>query len=215
MKKAIIFDMDGVLVNSEPLHVATERQVCVERNIPIPFSEWKSFQGKTDTDIFGYIVSEYTDGSTHPNQLIAHKRRLFMEQVHTLELIDGAREFVQKARLNFPRMGLATSSGEEYLEKVLGKKHGLKSYFDSIVTREDVRYGKPNPEPYLLATEWLGVAPRECYVIEDSENGICAAQTAGCITIGIATSLPIERLISFKVDFAGKNFKDIALFLEI
>ncbi|MDO8504393.1 MAG: HAD family phosphatase [Candidatus Liptonbacteria bacterium] len=215
MKKAIIFDMDGVLVDSEPLHVATELQVCRERNIRIPFSEWKTFQGKTDADIFGYIVSKFTDGSVHPKELIEHKRRLFMARAHTIAMVPGAKEFVLLAMLRFELTGLATSSGREYLEKVLGKVHHLTPYFDSIVTRENVTFGKPDPEAYLVSAERLGLAPSECWVVEDSENGIRSAQAAGCSVIGIATSLSLERLIFLNVDFAAENFKDIAVFLGI
>lgn len=215
MKKAIIFDMDGVIVDSEPLHVATERQVCEERNIPVPLSEWKNFQGQPDSAIFGRIVSGFTDGSVHPNQLIEHKRRLFMEKVREVKLVEGAGDFVRMARKRFRYMGLATSSGRAYMKTVLGETHGhgLKSFFDVIVTREDVRNGKPDPEPYLLAAERLGVSPTDCYAIEDSANGIRSAKSAGCDVIGIATSLPVDQLLLLRPHFVAKNFKEVAEFL--
>ncbi len=138
-----------------------------------------------------------------------------MAKVHTIELIDGSGKFVRLAKEHFQKIAVATSSGRDYLNVVLGDIHGLQRLFDVIVTRESVRYAKPDPEPYLLAAEKLGMAPAECYVIEDSENGICSGLSAGCSVIGIATSIPTERLISLGVDFVARNYEDIVIFLDI
>jgi len=187
----MIFDMDGVISDSERLMVATEQEICRRNELAVPDSEWRSFKGKPNSEIFRYIVEVYgNDRRYDVADLSRQKRELYLERAaRELDPISGALEYLNLARLRYRMLGLTTSNHGSCANLVLDR-FKLRDFFDAIVVQEDIPDGrhKPNPDPYLLTAQRLGVAPHECYVVEDSDNGVMSAVLAGCTVIGLTTS---------------------------
>lgn len=184
MIKAIIFDMDGVLVDSEPFHVAIEKQQFALNNLNISDEEHHKFMGVASDLMWQKIADRHT---LHlpVNELIVQNRNESIRYFSELSgipvmpgLIDLLEELTQK---NFP-MAVASSSFPEIIDLIL-EKTGLKKYFSVIVSSQEAGKSKPEPDVFLLAAQKLGISPEDCLVIEDSANGIKAAHSAGMTCI--------------------------------
>lgn len=209
MKKynSVHFDMDGVLANTEPLHVAAEQQTCRDYNFAISPDQWDGFKGQTADDIFRYLLNNYGDPQTQTvEQLIDHKTGLFLEMAnHGLEPIDGALDFLQWARDNHEKVTLVTSSNRRVQECIIGR-FGIRGMFDNIVTGDDITNGKPHPEPYLRSLEQSGTNAKTSLVIEDSKSGIKSALAAKCAVLAIATSHPAEELMEVHPTYVASDY---------
>jgi len=188
--RAVIFDMDGVLINSEPLHFLATQEVLAMYGVAM-----------SEADYFGrYIVySDWEimelllpDASARPAAAQAKSRRY-------LELVaSGIPPFPDGLgllmRTDGWRVALATGSMRHEAELALGSL-GIRERFQAIVTREDCVNGKPNPEPFLRAASGLGVSPTRCVVIEDSPGGIQAAKAAGMACVAVTHSCARAQLL--------------------
>lgn len=211
--EAIIFDMDGVITDSEPLQMEAERLVCDKFGISVPLEEWKNFKGKTNKDIFSYIIKEYSDKPLPVQQLVDEKRKKYIEiSSEKLTLVDGFLDFIEKIRKMVPLIALTTSSNA-IVQKFVFDKYNLNKYFDVITTGDEVKNGKPHPESYLLTVNKLGVRPQDAIVIEDSDNGIISAKAAGCTVVAITTSFPQEVLASKGADYVVDSFSEIMILM--
>jgi HAD superfamily hydrolase (TIGR01509 family) len=215
-KRAIHFDMDGVLVNSEPHHVAAELKTCKEYGFPVNADSWGGFKGQTAPAIFGHLIEAYASSSgLLVTDLVARKTDIFLEFVESgLIPIEGISEFLEWARSAHEIMTLVTSSNRRVMEGVIGKM-GIRSLFDCIVTGDDVVNGKPAPEPYLRAIELSGTYPQCSTVIEDSHAGIRSALSAGCSVLAIATSHDVETLKTYNPTFVAKDYPQAHNLLEL
>jgi len=208
--KAIIFDMDGVLVDSEPVHIETEKMTLREYGINVPESEWKGFTGTTDHDMFAYIVKNFTKGNIGVDELVTHRAKTYLKMAPTkIQMIPGALEFLKQVKKSGFKIALTTSSTKE-IQRPIFAKFNLHPYFDVIVTGDEITNGKPDPEAYLKTVEKLGIPATNCLVIEDSTNGIRSAKAAGCIAVGITTSFPKEKLQDAGADFVVDSFSELA-----
>lgn len=213
--QALVLDMDGVIVDSEPLQVEAERLACAKYGITVPPSEWRHFKGKKNRAIFTYIIENFSDDKTlDPSTLSREKRVFYLEIVHRVALFPEAAEFIRAERRRWDKFAVATSGGREIQENIL-TRFGLLTHFDVITTGDDVAGGKPDPEPYLLTAERLGVSAASCIVVEDSDNGIISAKAAGCRAYGITTSFPRERLLEVGADAVVNSFSELARALDI
>lgn len=208
--KAIIFDMDGVIVDTEPIYEKAEVDVCCEFNMDVLRSEWDNFRGKKIDDIFSYVIQKYGNGSESIEKMVERKADLYL--LHALrdaELVDGILDFLvnikNNSRYNY---ALTTSGSREQQNKVL-EKFELSNFFDVMVTSEDVRNGKPHPEPYLITAKKLDKKPSECLVIEDSDNGIISAKSAGCQTCGITTIFGYDHLKLAGADIVISHYSEL------
>lgn len=183
MEKAFIFDMDGVVINSEPMHEQIELEVAAGFNIHIDQARMKKYVGMRSKDVWAAIIKE--DGlDLKPEQIIevADKQKVKYIEDNKLEPIDGIRELLVKLKeLNY-RIALASSSPKEFIEAVL-KKFEILHFFDTIVNGDEVAHGKPAPDIFLEAARRLGVRPENCTILEDSNNGVDAGNIAGMRTI--------------------------------
>jgi HAD superfamily hydrolase (TIGR01549 family) len=192
--QAIIFDMDGVIVDSEPLHERAFLDIFDElgfgRRHGIHFPD---YYGKSDRTVWTDFIARHGSPRSF-EELLEWKRRRFsaLLQAHQ-PIFDGLPDLV--ARLA-PRYALAIASGSEHpvIDEVLALKK-LRSYFEVVVSSQDVARGKPAPDIFLRAAELLGVDPAACCVIEDSTAGVAGALAAGMQVIGITNSLPPEKLV--------------------
>lgn len=196
--EAIIFDMDGVITDTEPLHVEAERLTCAEFDLRAPVERWEGFKGRTTLAIFEALIAEFGAGRRDLDSLVMAERKLdhyLRLATQGLPLVPGVVDFIKQARRHCRHIGLATSS-ERPIQEVTFRRHALAPYFDAITTGSELTYGKPHPEAYLKAVAKAGCAAGKCLVIEDSDNGIKSAKAAGCLPLGITTSFPPEYLVA-------------------
>ena len=185
--------MDGVLVNSEPLHEKAQDIVCRRFGLDVPKSISPIFKGWTEDRVYEYIAKHFGTGSTTVEALIQAKHAAFASLVDELELISGAAKLLKElSDLNIP-LGLVTSATRADQERAF-TKFGLFPYFSSVTTVEDVTEAKPHPQPFLTGAERLGVRPEECIVVEDSKYGVVSALRAGCYVLGLATTFSCDAL---------------------
>ena len=204
--EAVIFDMDGVIADSEHLHFEAEKAILQAHGIEAPWSEWHKFTGLTDEKIFRYIVDNYTDGSYSPGELMEAKYGMFITLlIEKVQPIPGVLEFIQQARSSFKKLAVTTSSLVR-TQQVVFDKFQLTECFDVIVTGDHITHGKPHPEPYLKTVAELGLPAERCTVFEDSLNGIKSAKEAGCKVIGVGSSFSRKALLQAGADAAIEDF---------
>ena len=187
----MIFDLDGVLADSEGIHILAWEQIAREYRLSedrLPLHDWI---GYADTEIVKDVVRDHGLSVT-PEDLLEHKRRIFRRLIaEQLEPIPGAVEALSE--LEPLPLGLATSSSRTEAELML-RILGITDRFRTVVTADEVKHSKPEPDSYLLAAEGLGITPEHCVAIEDSSSGVQSARAAGMIVLAVTNSLPSERL---------------------
>jgi HAD superfamily hydrolase (TIGR01509 family) len=187
--QAVLFDMDGVLVNSEPLWFEAEREVMARLHGSWAEGDQHALVGGSMAVTVAYLL----DKGTRPADPEVVERwlvDLMLEMLATrpLPLMAGARELVAGVAGAGLAYALVTSSEREIMDAVLA---GFGPAFGVTVCADDVARCKPDPEGYLLAAAKLAVDPRRCVVIEDSPNGIAAAEAAGCLAVAVPGVVPI------------------------
>jgi beta-phosphoglucomutase len=213
--QTIIFDMDGVIVDSVPIHEEAERLTFRAFDIDVPTDAWRDFKGKTAHDIMRIAVARY--GSPHHDvqTLVAYRTDLVVEMLTgRVQLIPGAAAFIQKARQAYRKLAITTSSKRRILNAILDT-HDLERYFDVIVTGDDITRGKPDPEPYVATLHQLGADARQTLVIEDADNGVIAAKRAGCHVAGLMSQLDAPTLLAAGADIVCASYEDLASVLRL
>ncbi len=190
---AVIFDMDGVIVDSEPLHERAFREVFEEigygRNHGIDFP---AYYGQSDRVVWRDFIARHRPPESL-EALLARKEEKFAGLLRREEpIFDGLLELLEKVAARYP-LALASGSRHPTINAVLDLR-GLRHFFRAVVSSEDVAHGKPAPDIFLRAAELLRVAPKGCCVIEDSAAGVEAALAAGMTVLAITNSLPPEQL---------------------
>jgi len=209
--KGLIFDMDGVIIDSESLHILADKMVCQRYRLPVPNKFWENNKGRMAKDLFKMLLWNYPEKNFNLDELVEQKNKLFLDlAAKRLWPITGAIPFLARARSADLPIALATSSNSD-LQTLVFKKFGLASYFDEIVTGDQVRRLKPDPETYLVASERLGLKTHECLVIEDSKIGVKAAKKAGCTVIGITTTFSASELLNVGAHHSVDSFSEIDL----
>lgn len=205
--KAIIFDLDGVIIDSNPAIVEF-------------WSHWAKRFGFELTQemilewVYGRKVTATIEGlffmATEEQQhSIKEAGYAFDAAMHPTG-IEGVQDFVQSLKaLDFPR-GVATSSHKERMEQML-QRIGLPHHFEYSITAHDVIKGKPDPEPYLKMATKLGIDPGACLVFEDAISGVQSAIAAGMTCIGIGNSYTVERLKAEGAREVIENFKSLTI----
>lgn len=190
---AVLFDLDGVLIDSEPLHQKAQRQVFADHAMDVPADFFAQFVGLTEETVFARAVAAYGADGVDAATLVAHKHRVFAARYDELHPVEGALDFVARLHALGLPLGLTTSATATDQQRAFDR-FGLAPYFGAVVTVEDVQRPKPDPEPYRTTAERLGVAPEGCLVVEDSAHGVTAARGAGCTVAALTTSFPAAVL---------------------
>jgi HAD superfamily hydrolase (TIGR01509 family) len=183
--EGVVFDLDGVLADSEGLHVEAWKATLTELEVPwqkVPLGAWV---GVPDAEIVGPAVEEYRI-PLGPAELLERKRSAFRDLVsRKLEPFPGVREAL--AELDSRPLGLATASPRRETELMLSVM-GLRARFPVTVTGDDVSHPKPHPETYLRAAGGLGLPPERCLALEDSPVGLRAALAAGLTGLAVTNT---------------------------
>jgi len=184
--EAVIFDMDGVLIDSEPLHLELEEEIFKEIGANVSLEEHNSFVGTTSHYMWEYVINKYNIPHT-VDELVEMDRKRYFEYIlkhdDAVKPIEGVDELVKELYSKKMRLAVASSSPIEVIKLVV-KRLKLESYFDELVSGDFVKRSKPYPDIFLYASEKLNVVPEKCIVIEDSNNGVMAAKSAGMKVVG-------------------------------
>ena len=188
---AVIFDLDGTLVDSMPVHFAAWCDALGKHHPVNVFPEdvFYAMGGRPTTDIVKEINGEFglhLDAET----VAVDKRNAFLANLDQIEVIDEVVEFARSLRGKIP-MAIASGGSRMVVEKTL-QAAGLSDLFDEVVTANDVSCGKPAPDIYLEAATRLEIAPAKCLVLEDAPAGIMAAQSAGMQVVCVPAPVKVH-----------------------
>ena len=192
--KAILFDMDGTLVNTEPLHEEAWHDTLVHLNLKLPPDWFHRYTGSTDRILVNDMAKQY-NLNLNVDELLNEKKNRFLEMAKTRsQAFDGVNEGLSNLQEKY-EIALVTSSARQEAKLVLDAT-SLIPFFKTIVTFDDVEKHKPDPEPYSKAVRFFGLDPKECIAIEDSVSGSRSAKASGCFTLGVLNSVKAEKLRS-------------------
>ncbi len=212
MYKAVIFDMDGVIVDNHHYHVIAFSEYCMQKGIPFTEEEFRvKYFGKSNHEIFTGLLGKeisHAESTLLGDEKEAVYRKIYKEHIKP---VAGLIEFFRLLRENGISIAVGTSAGTQNLEFVLSSLN-IRHFFDAQVDSSCVERGKPHPDIFLKAAEWLGVKPSECLVFEDSVAGIQAAHTAGMDVVALLTThqqneLPLVSL--YVEDFTNPGIRNL------
>ena len=188
MIQTVIFDMDGVIVDTEPVHHYAYNEHFRQLQIDVSPELYASFTGNSTKNIFERLKLQF-NLPEEVNALVETKRNLFNDAFDSKEdlyLLDGVEDLIKNLHSNGMQLVLASSSATVTINKIFNR-FGLHQYFTHIVSGEDFPKSKPHPAIFLKAAELAQTPVQSCIVIEDSTNGIKAAKAAGIYCIGYAS----------------------------
>jgi HAD superfamily hydrolase (TIGR01509 family) len=209
MIKGILFDMDGVLVDSEKFIAEAAIQMFAEQCVYVEPEDFLPFVGAGENRYLGGVAEKYG----FPFNLERDKARtyeIYGEKVKgKLKPLKGVPEFISICRKHDLKLAVATSADKVKMEINLHEIRIPASTFDATINGLEVTHKKPDPEIFLKAAAKLGLKPEECLVVEDAVNGIKAAKAAGCECLGLTTSFPADQL---KVaDWIAKDLSEVPI----
>jgi HAD superfamily hydrolase (TIGR01509 family) len=190
----IIFDMDGVIVDSEPFIIKAATQMFAELGLKITPEDFHPFTGTGENRFLGGVAEKY---NFHLNIPQAKKRTydIYLDIIKgKLKPLPGTKEFIEKCKKLNKKIAIASSAD---WRKVNGNLTEIKlpiETFDAVVAGEDVKNKKPAPDIFLLAAKKINADPKDCLVIEDALSGIKAAKAAGCKCLAITSSYTVDKL---------------------
>jgi beta-phosphoglucomutase family hydrolase len=207
--RAVIFDMDGVLVDSGAHHRAAWKALLDELAVaPAEPDYWRLTIGRPSVEAVPLLLGRATSWA-EAQRLAARKQEHYRRlAAGGPALVQGVAAFVAELATRRVPRAVATSASRHDVEGLLTRA-GLRERFEVVVAAEDVRRGKPDPEVYLLAARRLGVAPEHCLVFEDAVVGVQAARSAGMRTIGVSTAHTETELRAAGAERAVEDFEGV------
>ncbi len=215
MLEAVIFDFDGVILDSEPLHYEACCMALKTIGISLSYTDYMTdYLGLSDKEMFPQLLMSkgHYLSPKEVNQLLDKKIESYAYLINSrnkLPFIPGVEQYLLNLRKAAIKIAICTGSTKTELLPVLErfKSGNLTHYFDVIVTSEEIQYGKPSPEGYLLTISRLGVLPKYCQAFEDSPYGIEAAKKAGLKVTALATTHRQQELKN--ADQVIANFEEL------
>lgn len=203
--KALLFDLDGTLIDSEFFHYECWNEILNESGISLTYDDWlKNYAGVPLPTNAKNLIERYHI-TADLAQIIERREKLTLERLKTKDVnlmpyVEGfLKEFSEKGYT----MALVTSSPRQDVDAIF-KRNGIGSYFKMIITRSDVTKSKPDPESYLVCCEKLSLAAEECLVFEDTINGVRSAKAAGLTCFAVQSNSEDHQ----KLSVADKIFLD-------
>ena len=212
--KAFIFDMDGVIIDSERIHAVTKIQAVRSFGVDVSEADFdlRSYVGRSAKSFFSDVIAKYPELGDDWEVLAKKKHELYQKILREdpdLKPIDGIPELLERLKAKGYRIGLGSSSVMANIQLVLGR-FGIMDYFDAIAAGSEVEHAKPAPDVYLLTASRLGIAPEDCTVIEDAGAGVIAAKSAGMRCIAIKNPNSGEQDFS-QADMIIDSYEEIVL----
>jgi HAD superfamily hydrolase (TIGR01509 family) len=221
MIRALIFDFNGVLADDDPIHMEAFRRVAEEEGLAFSDQEYMDkYLPLNDRDCFKLLFHERSRRLEDEElaQLIRRKGVFYFQAIAEKDvLFAGTATAIKRAAGRFP-LAIASGARREEIRHIL-KQGGLEQYFSAIVSAEDVRFGKPHPEPFSRAHEKLrekdaSLSAAQCVAIEDSLGGIESAHAAGMRCLAIAHSYGPDRLRTAKPEWVIDSITDFVSWME-
>lgn len=200
--------MDGVIIDSEPIHIKLEKELLEEAGGDYSKVKHGDFMGTTDAQMWRTLKEQF-NLALPVEELINIKRERFIEKLDQIPLVDNVLDFMAALREMGYKLGLASSNNESAVEAVKNK-FGLAKYIDVFTNGEAVSRGKPDPEIFLTTAKQLGLKPEDCLVIEDTRNGVLAAKAAGMKCIGFRNKNSGVQDLS-EADLIVSSYQDLSL----
>ncbi|MRT16751.1 HAD family phosphatase [Vitellibacter sp. q18] len=185
MLKAVLFDMDGVIVDTEPLHRKAYFRMFEEMKIDVDQAMYDSFTGQATLPICRTLCGHFNLAES-PEHLVATKRKHFkylFENDTDLALLNGVHDLIKDYHSNGLTLVLASSASMANINRIF-ERFDLDKFFKAKISGADLQASKPHPEIFIKAAQLAGAAPENCMVIEDSTNGIAAAKAANIYCVG-------------------------------
>jgi len=210
MIDAIIFDFDGVILDTETPDFETWQQEFRAHGVEFERSLWTKFIGGGPMwfDVPAHLA-ELAGRPIDPDRIKARRQR-YLARIKDSPVLPGVALYLEQAREAGLKVGVASSSSRKWVEGHLTSR-GLMGHFSSMTTRDDVANVKPDPELYLKSAERLGVSPGSCVAIEDSLNGVTAAKRAGMACVVVPNPMTAHMDLS-QADLRLDALSDIPLF---
>lgn len=191
-RQAILFDMDGVTLDTEPLYQKAEIRLFKEYGVNIPKEDWKLFPGCSEKTFYDLSMARY-DIKEERGKFISKGRDFVLQEFdRSLDFMPGFLNLHSNIKSRY-KMGLVTAS-PTVMVRWINQRININYYFNEIITAEDTENTKPHPEPYLAMMEKLAVQSDDAIVIEDSVHGINAGIAAGAFVIAKTGSVPLSEL---------------------
>ena len=192
---AFIFDMDGTLVDNMRFHTIAWGKLLAENNLPFDENNFLvKTAGKTNREILPSVFGELTEERLM--QLALRKEELYREiYLPKRKPIAGLIEFLEASKELGVQLAISTAASTRNVEFILDGLD-LRKYFKAMTTAEEVKFGKPDPETFLISADKLGVEPRNCIVFEDAFGGFEAARRAGMVCVGLTTVNSAEDIMA-------------------
>jgi HAD superfamily hydrolase (TIGR01509 family) len=206
--RGVLFDLDGVIIDSEPLHETAMRQVFRKMELAVPESRFREFKGTSERDTFALVAHEYAEGRFTGTEIHEAKQKIYEKGLPEVSLIGGFTDYVELLRAHDIPAVVVTSATRYNCDMVL-RSHGIASFFVDTISADDITHAKPDPEPYRAGSERLGLSPRQCLVIEDSERGSESALAARCRLAGLTTTLSEADLRTAGCEWIAADFHSL------
>jgi HAD superfamily hydrolase (TIGR01509 family) len=196
MFKAILFDLDGLLIDSESIYRKISYQMADRFEVTLHDGIWAKQMGRSPLESLT-IFREELGITSHSAQELVDMRNVMLQEAfrNGLTMMPGALEFIQAYHGRL-RMAVATGSQRVLMDLALDR-FGLREYFEYLLPSDDLTAGKPDPEIYLRTAAALQLKPEECIVLEDSSNGALAGHRAGCYVIAVPSEYTCNQDFSF------------------
>lgn len=215
---AVIFDMDGVICDTNPHHSLAWKAFLKKYDIDATEEEFIAHMyGKSNSYILKYFLKREIIGDEF--NLMEFEKEALFRQLYEPEVIaiDGLLDFIDDLKTNGIKTGIATSAPVENLELILSKLP-LADKMQSLLSSADVTHHKPNPEVYLKSAVNLGISPENCVIFEDSHSGVTAGKAAGAKVIGVLSTYKKEELPvcnDYIVNYKGLSYQQIKSLFEL
>ncbi|WP_418789113.1 HAD family hydrolase [Priestia megaterium] len=217
MIKVVVFDFDGLIIDTESVWYEVYREMLEDRGVDLPIATFASYVGTDATALYDYLLQQFNNEFTK-EELAQESLRRHQEKMKSLVAREGVAEYLAEAKELGLKIGLASSSYRDWVTAFL-KELDLLHYFEVIQTRDDVEKVKPDPALYRNAIEKLGVEPSEALAFEDSSNGAKAAMAAGlrCVIVPnpLTKHLSFERYHLHIESMKEKSLKEVIQYLCI